>query len=162
MQDFSSVSNCFRPLCYKEVRVNGVYRKSIQEAIYYQNRFEKPTYTERQLRLEFLLLRWVDCGSCNNVSTCYLRHLVMVFIIVPLTLNLFHATGLFLYPLKTSENQRFSDVFRAYRKRAVVWNGLISFWHKLAQPAFTCSNMFKVNNKDTRTTPMASFWCLYR
>ena len=22
--------------------------------------------------------------------------------------------------------------------------------------------MFKVNNKDTKTTPMASFWCLYR
>ena len=26
--------------------------------------------------------------------------------------NLFHATGLFLYPLKTPENQRLSDVFR--------------------------------------------------
>ena len=23
-------------------------------------------------------------------------------------------------------------------------------------------NMFKVNDKDTRTTPMPSFWCLYR
>ena len=40
-----------------------------------------------------------------------------------------------------------------------------------SQPAFTCSklaiethkvwNMFKVNNKDTRTTTMASFWSLY-
>ena len=40
------------------------------------------------------------------------------------------------------------------------------------QPAITCSkltiatleqgvNMFKVNNKDTRATPMASFWCRY-
>ena len=35
-----------------------------------------------------------------------------------------HATGLFLYPLKTSENQRFSDVFRGYRKRPVAWNWL--------------------------------------
>ena len=34
--------------------------------------------------------------------------------------NPFHATGLFLYPLKTSENQRFSDVFRGYRTRPVV------------------------------------------
>ena len=43
---------------------------------------------------------------------------------------------------------------------------------KLAQPAFTCSkltietveqgvNTFKVNNKDTGTTPMASFCYLY-
>ena len=35
-------------------------------------------------------------------------------------INSFHATGLFLYPLKTLENQRFFDVFREYRKRAVV------------------------------------------
>ena len=28
-------------------------------------------------------------------------------------------------PLITSENQRFSDVFRGYRKRPVAWNGLI-------------------------------------
>ena len=34
------------------------------------------------------------------------------------------ATGLFLYTLKTSENQRFSDVFRDYRKRPVARNGL--------------------------------------
>ena len=32
-------------------------------------------------------------------------------------INPFHATGLFLYPLKKSENQRFSVVFRGYRKR---------------------------------------------
>ena len=32
-------------------------------------------------------------------------------------------TGLFLYPLKTSENQMFSDVFRGCRKRPVAWNG---------------------------------------
>ena len=32
-------------------------------------------------------------------------------------INLLHATSLFLYPLKTSENQRFSDVSKGYRKR---------------------------------------------
>ena len=32
----------------------------------------------------------------------------------------FHATGLFLCPLKTSENLWFSDVFRGYRKRPVA------------------------------------------
>ena len=36
----------------------------------------------------------------------------------------FHATGLFRYPLKTSEYQRFFVVFRRYRKRALTWNGL--------------------------------------
>ena len=31
-----------------------------------------------------------------------------------------HGTGLFLDPLKTSENLGFSDVFRGYRKRPVA------------------------------------------
>ena len=36
----------------------------------------------------------------------------------------FHATDLFWYPLKTSENQGFFYVLRAYQKRSVAWNGL--------------------------------------
>ena len=32
----------------------------------------------------------------------------------------FHATGLFLHPLKTSGNRRFSSVFRDYKKRPVI------------------------------------------
>ena len=36
----------------------------------------------------------------------------------------FHATGLFLYSLKTREKQRFSDLFWWYRKRSVAWNEL--------------------------------------
>ena len=41
-----------------------------------------------------------------------------------MNINPFHATGLFLHPLKTSKNQRFSDVFRGYRKISVTRNGL--------------------------------------
>ena len=37
-------------------------------------------------------------------------------------INLFNDTGLFLYPLKTSENLWFSNVFRKYRERPVVLN----------------------------------------
>ena len=43
----------------------------------------------------------------------------------------------FYTPVKTSENQRFSDVFRGYRKGTLAWNGLIKIpwyscfiWHK--------------------------------
>ena len=42
---------------------------------------------------------------------------------VEILLNLFHATGFILYPLKTLENLWFFDVFREYRKRPVAWNG---------------------------------------
>ena len=50
-------------------------------------------------------------------------------------INPFHATGLFWYPLKTSENLWFSDVFRGYQKRSVVWNGLTEW--------FPCQNCYK-------------------
>ena len=46
--------------------------------------------------------------------------------------NPFHATGLFLYPLKTSKNLRFSDVFRGYRKRPMAWNGLNSLMQNIS------------------------------
>ena len=42
-------------------------------------------------------------------------------------INPFHATGLFLDPVKTLENLSVSDVFRRCRKRPVVLNGLIPF-----------------------------------
>ena len=43
-------------------------------------------------------------------------------------INPFLPTCLFLYPLKTSENLWFSDVFRGYRKRPVTWNEFKCSW----------------------------------
>ena len=53
------------------------------------------------------------------------QQLFMVFANTPVLINPFHVSGLFLYPLKTSENLWFSDVFKDYRKRPDAWNGLI-------------------------------------
>ena len=39
-------------------------------------------------------------------------------------LNPFNVIGLVQYPPKTSENQKFSDVFRGYWKGPEIWNGL--------------------------------------
>ena len=41
----------------------------------------------------------------------------------------FNTTGLSLYSRKTLENQRFSDVFRGYRKRPVSLNRLMKLNH---------------------------------
>ena len=41
------------------------------------------------------------------------------------SVNLFHANVLFLHPLKTSENLRFSHVFRGYRNRILAWKELM-------------------------------------
>ena len=51
--------------------------------------------------------------------------------------NPFRVIGVFLCPLKTLENLRFSSVFRGYRKRPVKFDGLKSLltflylWHRI-------------------------------
>ena len=44
-----------------------------------------------------------------------------------LDLNAFSTNISLLYPLQTSENRSFSDVFRGYRSRTLVENGLIQY-----------------------------------
>ena len=62
-------------------------------------------------------------------------------------LNLFHATGLFLYPLKTWENQRFSYIFRGYKKRPVAWNGLINAHRRDSMNRYWISQHYHLNQK---------------
>ena len=52
-----------------------------------------------------------------------------------------------LYPLKTSENLWFSDVFKGYRSGTLVENGLINF-SPVAYPAGIY--LLKVNTRNTR------------
>ena len=47
-----------------------------------------------------------------------------------------HAFGLFLFPLRTSENQRFSDVLRQCKKKQVAWNAIYHFLHKYKTTRF--------------------------
>ena len=71
-----------------------------------------------------------------NMSTCilwlvslHLLILIWTYFHLPdkvllIWFSPFHATDLFWYSLKTSENLWFSDVFRGYQKRSVALNGL--------------------------------------
>ena len=83
------------------------------------------------------------------------------------SLNPFHVTGFFLFPLKTSENQR---SFRGYRKRPVARNVLSNMYY--------CKDIATENNalseathenvdsslESLRVFPMGSclglYWCL--
>ena len=63
------------------------------------------------------------------VSKCWLeiyRVVNQLFWLFKNEIKPFHATDLFWYPLKTSENLWFTGVFRDYQKRSVTWNGLKS------------------------------------
>ena len=78
-------------------------------------------------------------------------------------LNPFDATGFFRYPLKTSENIWFSDVFRGYRKRPVAWNRLRSknkYFTKSWLPERCLSNVqfFLKKLKNTRRYQWRLFW----
>ena len=60
------------------------------------------------------------CLICEDIVISSLTDSVFLTLVIP-----FYATGLFLYPLKTSKNLWLSDVFWGYRKRPVAWNGLV-------------------------------------
>ena len=49
---------------------------------------------------------------------------IYFFIRELLKINPFQSSVTFLYPMKTSENQRFSNVFRGYRNVTLDWNEL--------------------------------------
>ena len=67
-------------------------------------------------------------GSKRNIGKKRVKGtLENMFLKIFFIFNPFHATDFFLYPLKTSENLRFSDIFRGYRERPVTWNGLKAF-----------------------------------
>ena len=65
------------------------------------------------------------CVYCLKVKYIYSNKIRVMKISwnVPLFVNPFHASGLFLHPLKTSENQGFCDVFSRFRKEPVALNG---------------------------------------
>ena len=80
----------------------------------------------------------------------------------------------FLYPLKTSENLWFSDIFRGYRKRPLAWNLVVrdlATRLEQAQSWFNAHNehivkgrsvkttwLKKINNCDIRTTSIWLAW----
>ena len=71
------------------------------------------------------------CGMFQNGQKI-LQHLLQDFLSVPghfetLCVNPFHANFPFLYPLKTSENLWFSDVFRGYTNETLARKALQGF-----------------------------------
>ena len=68
--------------------------------------------------------------SGKSLTHCYEKYEQNLFLILcdPEAKGSTHFKPLnpFRYPLKTSENQNFSEVSRGYRKRPVAWNGLRS------------------------------------
>ena len=71
-----------------------------------------------------LKTKWYhSCGCCDDSRSC--EHLKKLVTNHPL-----------LYPLKTSEYLRFSDVFRVYRSEKLVENGLNL--HVLTEKLISC------------------------
>ena len=71
------------------------------------------------------MLNLATCKIMVSYSRIYFYPMMRNFWRPPI--NPFHASVLFLYPLKTSENLWFSDVFRWYRNSTVVWKRLSHF-----------------------------------
>ena len=67
--------------------------------------------------------------------------------------NPFSSNAPLLYPLKTSENLRFSDIFRGYRIGTLLENGLRIFQMKLSQRSPRIHFLKTLSNLKTILTP---------
>ena len=75
---------------------------------------EKTGTGKNRLKLN---IREGERGEIFNQLTSHTKQCMLHDMLAINWLNIFHATGLFRYPMKTSENFWFSDVFRGYRNR---------------------------------------------
>ena len=71
----------------------------------------------------------------------------------------FHVISLFLFLLKTWENQKFSDVSRGYKKRPVAWNGLrqITCFHELNEAPLNTAKREKHSWRSVTFSKVAGF-----
>ena len=80
----------------------------------YNNSFRKGILMSYMQFLFYLCYLWTNLINCFSVFIALLSHV-----------NPFQVKAPFLVPLKTSENLRFSNVFRGIKKEKFAWNGLI-------------------------------------
>ena len=73
--------------------------------------------------------------------------------------NLFQASVPFRYPLKTWENQRFSDVFRGYRNARLAWNGLM---RPSLYENFPNTQLFLVQVRENTDQKKLRIWTLFK
>ena len=82
------------------------------------------------------------------------------------SLQPFHAANLFLYLLKKSENQRFSEIFRGYRKRLATWKVSVSlvkteWFREVTWDSLQIHDLFPFQNlltKDKREVQICMLW----
>ena len=79
----------------------------------------------------------VFLNKVSRFRPAFLFKSIVFFFTMQQLFDPFHATDLFWYPLKASENLWFSDVFMGYQKRSVVWNGLMAILCFVASQCFS-------------------------
>ena len=80
-----------------------------------------------------------------ELNKSFFRNRVSIFQKQGLSIfNPFSTNVPYLYPLKTSENRRFSDIFRGYRSGTLVENGLKTMSFNLTR--VTRSSLFSFQN----------------
>ena len=62
----------------------------------------------------------IELISVQDALSCQLSIIITKSGFFKFAIHPFHTTGLFLYPLKASENQKFSDINRGNKKRPVA------------------------------------------
>ena len=89
----------------------------------------------------FFFFFWILSTNMWTLIRFYSLHINVLVTSQIKMLNPFQANVPFLYPIKMLENQRFSDVFRRYRKGTLAWIGLMTQFISLTNilKHFSCS-----------------------
>ena len=147
--------------CYRDYLVQGIWKSSLFSRINQAQRGRRSFSFHRPGKFQQLAQRMrAKVGG--------------LFIIV---FNPSYVVGVFLYPLKTSENIGLSDVFRVYRNRPPAWNGFdynslfpimcdgCSIWHHLCNlwnMKSTHGGMLLLVTKSNSSVGVFTFLKLYK
>ena len=88
----------------------------------FQISFENLFDNEKRPSFKNVIVFWVKRTIIYLVFRSNIKDIKCVF--VRNFISPFYATLILLYPIKTSENQRFLDIFKGCRKRSLAWNRL--------------------------------------
>ena len=122
-KEINTLPTIMYTIVYLILKLRGPLKKKSKWLLL--NLYEKWNYKQHvniklQLKIVKAKIQWAESflpALFFSFSFIVLHKYSMV-----LRFNPFHAAGIFLYPLRIPENQRFSDIFRGYRKRPLAWN----------------------------------------
>ena len=117
---------------FKFLLVNELFQFQEMEVSPVTLEFCRYLFTGYSVNAQLNCLREIIVWLNNSVDSQYISGSICKISITTISYWPFHATGLFLYPVRITENLWFSNVFRGHRKIPLEWKRMIIQSSKVA------------------------------